>query len=159
MVALIPVGGAFRDTISSLGLGLILCIFYRILRIVFGEKYQMIIVSDVLFFIGAGILYRAAVAGVFEGGTMRWYTVIGTLISYFACHYVFSKIIIVSAYYIKSVAMLPINLLSKYALNPLLKLIKPIIHNLSQKFAKNIEYKVKKRKRLLQNDGKMLYNS
>ncbi|MEG2653212.1 MAG: hypothetical protein RSA17_06505, partial [Ruthenibacterium sp.] len=72
MVALLPAAGALRDALLAAGLGFLLGLFYRALRFVLGDTRAACFVCDVLLLAAAAVLYRAAAAGSFAAGIMRW---------------------------------------------------------------------------------------
>ncbi len=158
MVALIPLGGAFRDVITAAGQGLMLCLFYRVLRTVVGDKKWQVIICDVCLLLCAGIFYRSSAAGAYEGGTMRWYTFLSILISYYICFKVTANFFNIYVCALKKVALKPIKLLSNYILAPFLKEINAKIRCLAQKLRSKFKRKVKKRKNTLQKEDKILYN-
>ncbi len=158
MVALIPIGGALRDIITALGQGLMLCLYYRVLRLLLGDEKLGVFLCDIILLLSAGLYYRAAAAGAFEGGTMRWYTVLSALISYFISYKVTNRFFSVYMQNVKTALLKPVNLLNCYIFAPFLKEIKAKIHYLAQKTTIKFNRKVKKCKNNLQNKDRVLYN-
>ncbi len=159
MVALIPLGGAFRDVITAAGQGFVLCLFYRLLRFIFGDNKKAVFLCDIILLCTAGIFYRSAAAGIFEGGTMRWYTMLSLILSCYICNIIISIHIIKLSNFIKTKILFALFLRAKIIIMPFFKFFMPKFQYLAQKLRFVFNRKVKKRKRHLQNTGKMLYNS
>ncbi len=160
MIALLSPGGAFRDVFLAGGLGLLLGLFYCMLKAIFSTKRRAFVFAcDILTFMFAALMFRSAAAGVFEGGIMRWYTALSAVLLYMLCVNVVMAPVLKKVKVIKAVVLKPIlKLLNVYILPFLMGVNKKIILKYSKIRKKHTKTK-KNNKRHLQKETKMLYNS
>ncbi len=166
MIALLSAGGALRDVFLSLGVGLFTALFYSVLKAILGTKRLQAILCDFLTFVFAGVLFRSAAIGVFEGGIMRWYTAAGAIISYilfvvFALPTLMRKI---SAEKQRANAVFervkkPFYMFACKFLVPHFSAFKANIKNILCKMRKIRTKRTKNKKTHLQTQGKVLYNA
>ncbi len=159
MIALLSVGGAARDAALSFGLGFILGFFYCLLRFCISGKRISVFVCDVLIFTVGAVLFRSAAAGMFEGGIMRWYTAFCAVLSYFLCISIFLHKVLKTSKKAKLYLMLPLNYIYNCYFKIIIKAFAGFIIKIYIKIHKICVKIPKKKKRHLQSETKMLYNS
>ncbi len=165
MIALLSPGGAFRDVFLSLGLGLFMGLFYCGAKILFGSSRLACIIIDITTFIVGGVMFRSAAAGVFEGGTMRWYTALSAFSSYFMFVLFCVPFVLYKVHVAKLFILKPLKIGYSKFLAPILIFLSKKVNIIVEKIKYNCtklkkSKKIKKNnKRHLQNQGKMLYNS
>ena len=82
MVAPLPLPLVLRDALLAAGLGFLLGLCYRVLRLFLGSSKAACFVCDGAIFAVGAVVYRSAAAGVFASGVMRWYTAGLVLVAY-----------------------------------------------------------------------------
>ncbi len=159
MIALLSVGGAIRDCVISVGFGFLLGLFYCTLRFCFGSKRNLVFICDIFIFLIGAILFRSTAAGMFEGGIMRWYTAFCVILSYFLSITIFMHLFIAGSNKFKKYLVLPLNFIYLRYLRKIIKKIFALTLKIYKKIHKFNVKIPKKKKRHLQNETKMLYNS
>ncbi len=159
MVALLSPGGAFRDVMTACGLGLAFVHIYFLLKLLLGLSRPATIVCDALTLFFSALLYRAAAAGVFEGGTMRWYTFFTALFTYFIGVKLFSPFFKRNIKRARTIIFMPFVRFYRQVLLPISGFLHKIKLAICAKIKKTRAKPNKSKKRDLQKQGKMLYNA
>lgn len=159
MVAQLPVNLALRDALLAAGLGFCLGLCYRILRLLTGSSAASCFVCDVLTFGIGAVVYRAAAAGLFAGGQMRWYTISALLAAYAAVQMNFFSIFFRLGRSIHFVVAKPFSLVFHHIWCPMRKKMRESRERRRAARAARQKQVPKSAEKDLQSNQRVLYNS
>lgn len=154
MVALLYAAGAVRDMFLAAGLGFLLGMCYRALRLVLGDGAKMCFLCDVTVFAIGATAFRAAAAGAFASGVMRWYTALCLLCGYALCQKILAKPCLAVAHQVRRALTFPWRMFYAH-------IWQPVRGKYAARRAKRQKIRAAKKtaKKSLQNPPHVLYNS